>query len=255
MRAAIIGGTGIYGLEGEQRRERVDTPYGGVEVSVQKAGDREVVFLPRHGRGHATPPHKINFRANLWALKELAVTHIFATNAVGSAHPHWWPGELVIFQDFLDFTKARPLTFYDGGDQVVHLDVSEPYCPVLRKLLQEKAPAHGLSFAGEAVYCCTEGPRFETAAEIRMYRQLGAHVVGMTGVPEVVLARELGICYAGVGIISNFCTGMSKEMTTEEILEAVERNKPKLTRLFLDIITHSHLSQEQCRCNRSLLIL
>ncbi|HHX51880.1 MAG TPA: S-methyl-5'-thioinosine phosphorylase [Clostridia bacterium] len=255
MRAAIIGGTGVYGLEGEKRLESVNTPYGNVKVSIQKAGDKEVIFLPRHGRDHATPPHKINFRANLRALKELAVTHIFATNAVGSANPNWSPGELVLFQDFIDCTKTRPLTFYDGGERVVHLDVSEPYCPELRRLLQEKAPAYGLSFAGEGVYCCTEGPRFETAAEIRMYRQLGAHVVGMTGVPEVVLARELGMCYAGVGIISNFCTGMARDMNKEEILEAVEQNKSRLTGLFLDIIANSNLSQEQCHCSQSLVVL
>lgn len=252
---AIIGGTGVYGLSSQHREEKVLTPYGEVVVDIHALQGREIVFLPRHGKKHGTPPHKINYRANLWALKELGVKYVYATGAVGSCDENFKPGQVVLLKDFLDFTKSRVATFYDGEGEVVHTSMVDPYCQNLRRLFQEEALAEGFQVAGEAVYVCTEGPRFETAAEIRMYRQLGGQVVGMTNVPEVVLAKELQMCYAAVGIITNWCTGLGEELDKDEILAAVEQNKQALTRLFLKIFTTRELSQKHCLCSHSLMKL
>lgn len=253
LRAAIIGGTGIYQLDTQIRNQKVVTPFGEVEVTIKRAADtaKEIVFLPRHGTNHHTPPHKINYRANLWALHQLGVTHVFATNAVGSMNPQYAPGELVLFTDFIDFTKNRVSTFFDGAGGVIHTTMADPYCAVLREIVREQAPHYDVVLKGEAVYVGTEGPRFETAAEIRMYRQLGADVVGMTGLPEVVLAKELGLCYAGVGIITNWATGIAHDHRLEEIMEAVERNKSNLTNLFCGIIETVDLNQDRCQCTKA----
>ncbi|HHW06743.1 MAG TPA: S-methyl-5'-thioadenosine phosphorylase [Clostridia bacterium] len=248
FKAAIIGGTGIYQLEGRLEDKQVSTPYGEVRVTVQEDAGREIIFLARHGVHHHTPPHRVNYRGNIWALKELGVTHVFATNAVGSLNPKYKPGELVIFTDFIDFTKNRVSTFFDGQDGVIHTSMADPYCRELRRLITEKAPRHGIAIAGEAVYVGTEGPRFETAAEIRMYQKLGADVVGMTGIPEVVLAKELGLCYAGVGIITNWATGIAHDHRLEEIMGAVNKNRASLTNMFIDLIKTVNLDQNHCDC-------
>ncbi|WP_227762405.1 S-methyl-5'-thioinosine phosphorylase [Zhaonella formicivorans] len=255
MRAAIIGGTGVYGMQVDSRVERVSTPFGTVEVDLCRFGDKEIVFLARHGRKHSTPPHLINFRANMRALKELDVKYIYATGAVGSCNERFNPGEIVLLKDFIDFTKQRPVTFYDGKEGVIHASMADPYCKNLRELFWQEAQKEGLKVAGEAVYVCTEGPRFETAAEIKMYSRLGGDVVGMTNVPEVVLAKELGMCYAAVGIITNWCTGMGREVELEEIMAAVESNKTNLTNLFVKILLHAELAQNNCQCSKALMKL
>lgn len=255
MRAAIIGGTGVYNLSGENRQETVNTPYGKVKVDIQKAGDLEVVFLARHGQGHSVPPHLVNYRANMWSLKELGVKYVYATAAVGSCHESFKPGDLVVIKDFIDFTKSRPVTFYDGKEGVIHTDMSDPYCQNLRRHFEEVAKEEGLDVAGQGVYICTEGPRFETAAEIRMFNTLGAHVVGMTNVPEVVLAKELQMCYAAVGMVTNWCTGMGGDVTKDDILKALEKNKQSLTSLFLKIFASREMTQDECTCSRALMKL
>ena len=190
MEYAIIGGTGVYDprLLEDVREERVETPYGAVSLQAGVHRGVEVAFMQRHGAGHAVPPHKINYRANIWGLKLLGVKHILATAAVGSLAEAMRPGHFVIIDQFLDFTNARQQTFFDGGEPgVVHTDMTEPYCPSLRSVLVETGRRQGLDLHTEGVYVCTEGPRFETAAEIRAFRALGGHVVGMTNVPEAVL--------------------------------------------------------------------
>ena len=257
MKDAIIGGTGVYGLPGltEPREKTVETPYGSVDYLEGSWKGREVLFLSRHGRGHGTPPHAINYRGLLWALKEAGVERVLATAAVGSLHEAWKPGDLVILRDFLDFTKNRPLTFYEGEAGVAHVSMADPYCATLRSVLAEGLKEGGLPLRGEGVYVCTEGPRFETAAEIRMYRQLGGDVVGMTNVPEVVLAKELGLCYAAVGIITNFCTGMAAaEAGEEEIRQAVASRKAALEALFLEIFSRE-LPRDACGCQSALMRL
>ena len=255
MRKAIIGGTGVYDVDTESVSKDIETPFGSVNVDIVTINDTEIVFLPRHGKGHSVPPHLINYRANMMALKQLEVTHVYATCAVGSSNPAFEPADVVILNDFLDFTKTRPLTFYDGKDGVKHTDMSDPYCSNLRGLLTESSQKYGVSFKGEAVYACTEGPRFETAAEIRMYKSMGGDVVGMTNVPEVVLAKELGMCYAAVGIVTNWCTGMKgKEIAMHDIMASMGKNKEAVTKLFLSILTGKP-DQNHCSCTSAVMKL
>ncbi|MEW6623069.1 MAG: S-methyl-5'-thioinosine phosphorylase [Bacillota bacterium] len=255
MKTAVIGGTGVYNISSENRKEEVMTPYGKVEVDVHGYRGQEIVFLARHGKKHSAPPHLVNYRANMWALKELGVKYVYATGAVGSCNERFKPGEIVLLTDFLDFTKIRPVTFYDGKEGVIHASMADPYCKALRQLFKQEAEKEGMEIAGEGVYVCTEGPRFETAAEIKMFQKLGGDVVGMTNVPEVVLAKELGMCYGAVGIITNWCTGMGAEMELEDILAAVDLNKARLTDLFVKIFLTREMTQENCLCSKALIKL
>lgn len=251
MEYAIIGGTGVYDpkLLDDVGSQKVETPYGPIEVQVGTYKGAQVAFLPRHGRGHSIPPHKINYRANIWGLKALGVRRILATNAVGSINLEMKPGDFVIIDQFLDFTKSRALTFFEGGDQgVVHTDVTEPYCPQLRSALIDVGKELGLSLHPKGTYVCCEGPRFETAAEIRAFRILGGDVAGMTGVPEVVLAREAGICYATMAMVTNLGAGISDQpLTHEEVVEIMAANTERVRTLALETI--ARLPREQtCRC-------
>lgn len=256
MEGAIIGGTGVYDLSRECHHETVNTPYGTAEVDIVKVGNKEVAFLARHGKGHSVPPHLINYRANMKALQQLGVKYVYATVAVGSCNENFAPGDIVVIKDFIDFTKARPVTFYEGGAEgVVHVDMSDPYCKNLRKRFYDMAKQYAIDVKGEAVYVCTEGPRFETAHEVRLYRQLGGDVIGMTNVPEVVLAKELGMCYAAVGIITNWCTGIKGEgIALHDIEGALAQSREKVTGVFIKSLT-GDLSQENCMCSKALIKL
>ncbi|MCQ8898410.1 MAG: S-methyl-5'-thioadenosine phosphorylase, partial [Hadesarchaea archaeon] len=225
VRVGIIGGTGLYRLAVSGGWRGVRTPYGRVEVLVGGFGPGRVAFLPRHGRKHEHPPHLVNYRANLWALRSLGVERVLAVSACGSLNPRMRPGELVLLDQFLDFTRSRPATFYTGGrKRVVHVDLTEPYCPELRRILLEAAKEEGVRLHPRGTYVCTEGPRFETAAEIRAFRRLGGDLVGMTNVPECVLARELEMCYAAVGLVTNFAAGLAgTKLTHTEVAERMER--------------------------------
>ena len=233
---AIIGGTGVYELPGAEERERtVATPYGDAAVTEVRLPDGEtLIFAARHGKGHAVPPHRLPARALLWALKEIGVTAILATSAVGSVREEIPPGTLALLGDFMDFTKARATTFHDGPG-VVHQNVSDAYCPTLRSALRRSAERQGIALhPDEVVYVCTEGPRFETPAEIRAYRMLGGDVVGMTQVPEAVLAAELGLCYAAVALVTNLAAGVQGARPShEEVLELMASQGKTLSRLLL----------------------
>ncbi|NLY76813.1 MAG: S-methyl-5'-thioinosine phosphorylase [Tissierellia bacterium] len=255
MEKAIIGGTGVYDAGKGAYSKVIETEYGKVEVDVLKLNGEEIVFLARHGKGHSLPPHRINYRANMMALKKLGVKCIYATAAVGSCNEYYAPGDIVVIRDFIDFTKSRPVTFFEGEDgTVVHVDMKDPYCRNLRKRFYEASSSQLLHIIGDAVYACTEGPRFETAAEIKMYRMLGADVVGMTSVPEVVLAKELGMCYATVGIITNWCTGFEKDMAIGNMQQILEVSRYKVTEVFLQVFREG-LDQDNCNCNNSILKL
>jgi len=225
---AIIGGTGVYqpGILDDVREEVVTTKYGRAKVAVGFYEGLEVAFMARHGAGHSLPPHLVNYRANIAALRELGVERVVATAAVGSLNLDMKPGDFVLVDQFLDFTKGRPATFYDGGEAgVVHCDMTVPYCPALREVLARVADSRGWKIHQGGVYVCAEGPRFETAAEIRMFKQLGGDVVGMTSVPECVLAREAGMCYATVAMVTNYAAGISPaKLTHTEVLEIMATN-------------------------------
>lgn len=256
MEKAIIGGTGVYDIGEGSFSKIVDTEYGEVEVDIVKVNDEEVVFLARHGKKHSTPPHLINYRANMKALKKLGIKYIYATAAVGSCNENYAPGDVVVINNFMDFTKVRSVTFYDGGKLgVKHTDMSDPYCENLRKKFYDEAVNQQIDIKGDAVYVCTEGPRFETEYEIKMYKQLGGDVVGMTNVPEVILAKELGMCYSAIGVITNWCTGINnEEIELHDIQGALAENKEKITKAFLKVFKEG-LNQENCMCDKAIIEL
>lgn len=252
---AIIGGTGVYDAKilDQIHEQRVETPYGAVHLQTGRYKDREIAFLARHGAGHSIPPHLVNYRANIWALKKSGVSRIIATTAVGALNPAMRPGDFVVLNQFLDFTKNRASTFFTGGERgVVHVDMTEPYCPSVRQALVTAAGLKGLRVHDGGTYVCTEGPRFETPAEIQMYAKMGGDVVGMTGVPEVVLAREAEMCYAGVSMITNFAAGIAEQpLTHQEVLAMMRQNRDNLQKL---IITAVELidSCDKCHCQTAL---
>jgi 5'-methylthioadenosine phosphorylase len=245
MMYGIIGGSGVYDpsmIEGATRRT-VQTPFGDVTVTTGRLGASSVAFIPRHGANHGVPPHLVNYRANIWALKQIGVTRVISTSAVGSLKHSITPGSYVVLSNFLDFTKRRPTTYYEGaesviGDQdVVHIDVTEPYCPQLRDVLYDAGRELDLPMISKGVYVCTEGPRFETSSEIGMFSILGGDVVGMTNVPEVVLARELEMCYASVAMVTNYAAGISStKLTHAEVMEIMSQNIASIKELIRAVI-------------------
>ena len=253
---AIIGGTGLYDSGVASDKVSVQTEFGELEVDIIEVQGHSVIFLARHGKQHGVPPHRVNYRANLKALQKLGVKQIFATAAVGSLNPDYPIGSLVLLSNFLDMTRQRPLTYFEGGsDGAKHVNMDDPYCRNLRRLLTNTAIQHKVHFIGDAVYICTEGPRFETEAEIKMMRQWGADVVGMTSVPEVVLAKELGMCYASVGFVVNMATGMESgpiQLTEMEVM--LSRNKEIINRLFFSIFSKKP-DQQNCACADSIVYL
>lgn len=257
MKKAIIGGTGVYDLYPNCYSKTINTKYGEVVVDIVNINGEEIVFLARHGKGHTVPPHLINYRANLKALEMLGIKYIYATAAVGSCNENYQPGDVVILTDFIDFTKNRTLTFYEGGEEgVVHTNMDNPYCPNLINKFYEASREVGLKVKGEAIYICTEGPRFETKAEIKMYKKLGGDVVGMTNVPEVVLAKELGMCYSAIGIITNWCTGINAtDIVLHDIQGSMNKNKEKIMETFLKVFLEKKLDQDSCKCKDSRIKL
>lgn len=249
---ALIGGTGLENITLQDvRSEIIDTPYGVVTVDIGSFGEQylPIVFMSRHGKGHTVPPHLVNYRANIWALKELGVRKIIATAAVGSLSSRLKLGDIVLFDQFLDFTKSRPQTFYEGGDQgVLHVDMTEPYCKSVQAVISKAGESLSVALKDSATYVCTEGPRFETPAEIKMYQFLGGECVGMTSVPEVVLAKELGMCYASIGMITNEAAGIADHpLTHGEVIESMNGMGRTVAQLIQK--TFQILSPEQdCRC-------
>lgn len=210
---AVIGGTGLTQLANleVERREVVRTPWGDPSgpLTFGRIGGQSVVFLARHGYGHSIPPHRVNYRANIWALtREAGANRIVSVASVGSIRKDLGPGQLVIPHQIIDYTWGRDGTFYDGGDdQVVHVDFTHPYSEEVRSELLRAAEVAGVSVLEGAVYAATQGPRLETAAEINRLEREGADIVGMTGMPEAVLARELEIPYAAVCVVANWAAG------------------------------------------------
>jgi len=247
---ALIGGTGLELLPfSDKHMITMETPFGIAQVVKGYLDTLDVVFLDRHGYDHVFPPHLINYRANIWALRELGVRKILATAAMGSLSSNFKLQDLVLLDQFLDFTKSRPHTFFEGGAQgVLHVDVTDPYCSHLRQKILEAGQELDLNLNNGATYVCTEGPRFETPAEIRMFQKLGGEVVGMTSVPEVVLAKELGICYAAIGIVTNEAAGIAThQLTHAEVVERIRQSEKSVFELIEK--TMRMLTPEQnCTC-------
>lgn len=235
----IIAGTGFYSIEHikNPKEEVVMTEYGLAKVFHGTWNDREVYFLTRHGVDHSVPPHKINYRANIQALVDLGVADVLAVNVVGGVDPKLPVGSMQIMEDFLDFTKNRVSTFHDGQDGVIHTEVTSAYNKQLREVILQAAKNLGLEVFTGGVYACFDGPRFESAAEIKMTAILGGTVVGMTGVPEVTLAAEKGLRYAALSLIVNPAAGLSDEViTVDEIDRIIKTTGEKVIKIIGETI-------------------
>lgn len=207
------------------------------------------MFLPRHGVGHTIAPHEVNYRANIAALVELGITGAIATNAVGSLRLDLPPGSLVLLDDFIDFTRARPLTYFDSGAR--HTDFTNPYCPTLRHCLMESAAREDIELLQRGTYVCVDGPRYESPAEVQLFAQWGADVVGMTGLPEAVFAREAGLCYAAVAIVTNCAAGLQEqELKHEDVVEKMRLLMGSVSKLIINAAVTCP-DDRDCSCGRS----
>ncbi|HMV00654.1 MAG TPA: S-methyl-5'-thioinosine phosphorylase [Rhodocyclaceae bacterium] len=209
---AIIGGSGLTTLSNldVSHREVVRTPYGEPSgaIVVGQIGGMPALFLPRHGYGHTIPPHMVNYRANIWALRENGASGIISVASVGGIRGDLSPGDIVVPHQIIDYTWGRKATFFDGGGTpVTHVDFTDPYDADLRDRIAHAAAMVGVEIKDGAVYAATQGPRLETAAEIDRLERDGAHVVGMTGMPEAILAREIGLPYAAINVVANHAAG------------------------------------------------
>ena len=223
----IFGGTGIYdsGLLENSKEITVDTPYGKTSdsITIGEFNGRNIAFMPRHGKKHTIPPHLINFRANIWAFKELGVKRIIAPSAVGSLKKEFEPGNFALPSQFIDFTKSRKGTFSEDG-RVIHISVADPFCPELQKVILNVAKKQEIKIHQDCTYVCIEGPRFSTKAESRFFRTTGADIIGMTLVPECQLAREAQICYVSISTVTDYDVWAEKPVTAKEVMETLAKN-------------------------------
>ena len=239
---AIIGGTGMTSINNLEivGREIVHTNYGEPSgpITVGKLAGHEVLFLARHGYGHTIPPHKINYRANIAALKDAGVEKIIAINAVGGITPKMVPEALVIPDQIIDYTWSRINTFFEEGlEQVVHIDFTNPYCAELRKQIIKASAQCGIKVIKKGTYAAMQGPRLETTAEIKRLENDGCDVVGMTGMPEASLARELELCYASICVVANMAAGKGPaEITMEEIDKNLQQGMDDVRTLLEHVI-------------------
>ncbi|NPA12917.1 MAG: S-methyl-5'-thioadenosine phosphorylase [Aquificae bacterium] len=272
----IIGGSGLYDIEGLtiEGEERILTPYGEPSDNyiIASYKGKKVVFLPRHGRGHKYPPHLINYRANLWGFRKLGVDRILSISAVGGIRQTFEPGDFVLADQFLDFTKVRPVTFYEGiytikdetddkndlvkeyiqNERVVHIDMTQPFCPAMRTILAKIFEEKKITYHPSGVYAATEGPRLETSAEIVALTRLGADMVGMTLVPEIVLARELAMHFASINVITNLAAGITgNRLTSDEVIEMMKEKTDQIKQVILSFIENLP-DKLECECDKVL---
>ncbi len=253
---AIIGGSGLYDPEFFDEKPvevKLYTPYGLPSgfIMVGKVKGREVAFLARHGKGHVLPPHKINFRANIWALKMLGVERVIAVSAVGSLREDYKPGDFVCPDQFIDMTKNREYSFFDGPT-VAHVSMADPFCPELRQVIIDTARKLGITMHEKGTYICIEGPRFSTRAESWVWKNVfKADIIGMTLVPEVNLAREAEMCYATIAMITDYDVWAERPVTAEEVLRVMRENVEKAKKLVYELIPKIP-EERKCECKDAL---
>jgi len=254
LEIGIIGGTGIYdpSMFKEERNVKVYTPFGEPSdlISISLHARRKIAFIPRHGKNHTIPPHNVNYRANIWALKKIGVKRIIAASAVGSLREEYKPGDFVIPHQFIDRTKKRADTFYQGG-RVCHISVADPFCPELREVLIKAGKTIGVTVHREGTYVCIEGPRFSTRSESKLFRGWGADIIGMTLYPECVLARETELCYASVAMITDYDVWAEKPVSTGEVIKTMKKNIEN----FKKLVSHAIKTmprQRNCLCGKAL---
>ena len=249
----VIGGSGLYSLLEAADEYTIDTPYGEPSdpITVADIGGRAVAFLPRHGRDHRYPPHRIPYRANLWALRQLGVRQILAPCAVGGLLPELGPGTFVLPDQLIDRTVGRIQTFHDTG--AVHVSFADPYCPTGRGTVRAVAERTGFALVDGGTMVVIEGPRFSTRAESRWYASAGGTVVNMTGHPEAILARELAICYTAVALVTDHDAGVEGDdgVTQEEVFRVFADNTARLRGLLLDVAA-ALPPDADCPCHHAL---
>jgi 5'-methylthioadenosine phosphorylase len=256
MRAeiGIIGGTGVYDPQFIENSEEINmhTPYGAPSdcVTIGELKGRNVAFIPRHSKKHTIRPTDVNSRANIYALKELGVQRILAPTTVGSLKEEYKPGDVVFVDQFIDRTTRREQSFYTGS-KVCHISVAEPMCPELRKVLMDVADESNIRHHKTGTYVCIEGPRFSTKAESKMFRSWGADVVGMTLVPECVLAREAEICYASISSVTDYDVWKDHPVSAEEIGKTMQKNIGNLRKIIIETVGKIPKNRT-CECKSAL---
>ena len=250
----IIGGTGLYDPKMLKNVDEIslDTPYGAPSdaITIGELAGRRVAFLPRHGKKHSIRPTDVNSRANIFALKKLGVQRVLAPSTVGSLKEEYKPGDIVFVDQFIDRTTKREQSFY-AGKQVCHISVADPMCPEVRRTLIGVAKDLGFSAHSTGTYVCIEGPRFSTKAESRMYKTWGADVVGMTLVPECVLAREAELCYATMSMVTDYDVWKDQPVCVDDIVRTMKGNIENVKRLIVEAVTR--LPKERCcKCGSAL---
>lgn len=253
----IIGGSGFYDLATSLKEIKIETPYGppSDKVTLGKIAGKKTAFLPRHSRTHDIPPHQINFRANIWALKSLGVSRVLTSHAVGSLQKNIHPGDFVILDQFIDRTKGRIDTFYDG-QVATHVSTAFPYCSQLRKLAIKTIKNFPISFHETGTVVVIQGPRFSTAAESSWFTQMGWHVINMTEYPEIVLARELEICYCALAIVTDYDAGLVAEgkaqpVSVKEIVPKFQKNIIQAKKIIYRMI-ENWPKRTTCNCQQAL---
>ncbi|MDA8084694.1 MAG: S-methyl-5'-thioadenosine phosphorylase [Nitrospiraceae bacterium] len=251
----VIGGSGVYDIPGLEISgvRKVTTPYGDPSDAyrIGRLAGREIAFLPRHGACHTIQPHRINYRANINGFRRLGVTRLLSVGAVGGISPGMKPGILAVPDQVLDHTSGRVSTFFDG-DEVVHVDFTAPFCPDLRRYVIASSGKAGIGVIPTATYICVDGPRLESAAEIRAFAAWGADIVGMTAMPEAALAREAGICYAGISVVTNAAAGISgNRLSSAEVKEMMALSEEKLRTVLLHFFGLD-FEEPSCSCRGAL---
>lgn len=253
----VFGGSGFYTFIENMQEVKVDTPYGAPSslVAIGEYKGRKIAFLPRHGKSHEFPPHKVPYRANVWAMKELGVKRIIAPTAVGSLQREYEMGDFVVTDQFVDMTSGRECTFYEGP-VTTHISMAEPYCPELRQIAIQGLERLGIKFHPTGTVVVVQGPRFSTKAESVWFTNNGWHTINMTQYPEVVLARELEMCYVNIGVITDYDVGLVAEGTVqavsqEMVIKAFNENIGKLKEL-IKYIVETTPSKCSCNCCNSL---
>lgn len=257
----IIGGSGFYKPDNDSQKKTINTPFGDAIVHLTQLGNKEVAFITRHGVDHSIPPHLVNYRANIYALHHFGVSRIITTSAVGSIIKEIPPGSYVVPDQFIDFTIGRPKTFFDGkfettlhsGEKrtgVIHIDLTKPYCPEIGEALVTVGKELKMIVQEKGVYVCTEGPRFETTAEINAFRILGGTLVGMTSASECILARELGMCYSTICLVTNYAAGLQDKISVSEVFEMFEGKIMDLRILIGKVLEQITYVSDKCDCKK-----
>jgi 5'-methylthioadenosine phosphorylase len=252
----VFGGSGFYSLLDDIVEIEMDTPYGkpSDKIAIGKIDDKKVAFLPRHGKDHRFPPHLIPYRANLTAFQQLGIKKIIAPTASGSLQAEIKPGDFVICDQFIDRTWGRQDTFFEGPD-IQHVSPAQPYCPELRRLAIKAANDNGINVHERGTVVVIQGPRFSTIAESRWFSKMGWEVINMTQYPECMLAKELGICYTNIALITDYDAGLEgrddiEAVTHEAVLKVFEENNEKVKNMIYGIIRNINLDESACKCGK-----